>query len=486
MAAFFTFLGRLHPVLVHLPIGIILFALLLEFLSGRPERVGAKAADPLRAGLKPAADLALGLGVLAAIVSCCTGLLLSRSGDYDQDMVMTHQWLAIALTVVSAILYGQLRGRRATVSTKALSAVTLVLVFLTGHWGGSLTHGPGYLTTDLVKKPEPPALKPVADIQHAVVYTDLIQPVLHDNCYGCHSAARTKGGLRLDDPDHIRKGGKDGAVIVTRDPAASALIKRILLPLDDDHHMAPREKPQLTTAEVKLLQWWVAKGASFDKQVAQLPQDNDIHAVLGAFQDGTAGPVGTAAAASSTIADSDMPVSPVKPAPAGVLKRLEAAGARVLRISAGSNYLVVSFPADTLERDALAALSRIRDNVVELKCSDMPLGDELTAAAAGCPRLVRLWLDHTHVTGKGLGVLQGLNELRYLNLTGTAVDENGVRVLAKLPKLRELYLYQTNIQRAAWPALKAAFPHTLLDSGGYHLPRLDSDTAIIRPAPTSK
>jgi uncharacterized membrane protein len=145
MAAFFTFLGRLHPVLVHLPIGIILLALLLQVLSWRPSH----------AGLKPAADLSLGIGVLCAIVSCCTGLLLSRSGDYDQDLVNIHLWLAIGLTVTTAVLYGQVNGRPATRNARLLVAASLVLIFATGHFGGSLTHGPGYLTTDLKKKTHP-------------------------------------------------------------------------------------------------------------------------------------------------------------------------------------------------------------------------------------------------------------------------------------------------------------------------------------------
>ena len=475
MAAFFTFLGRLHPVLVHLPIGIILLALLLEVLSRRPSR----------AGLKPAADLALGIGVLCAIASCCTGLLLSRSGDYDQDSVNIHLWLAIALTVVTAVLYGQLNGRPATRNTKLLSGASLVLVFLTGHFGGSLTHGSGYLTTDLVKKPQPPALKPVADVQNAVLYTAMVAPVLHDNCYGCHSAGHSKGGLRLDDPSTILKGGKDGPVIVAGDTGSSLLLKRILLPLDDDHHMAPREKPQLTTAEVKLLRWWISSGASFDRQVAQLPQDNDIHAMLAAFHDGTAGPV-AASYAPTTVADSDMPATPIKPASAEAIKRLSGAGVLVLPISAGSNYLKVSFPADTIGRDALRALVLVREQLVELKCSDLPVGDSMVVFAASCPHLVRLWLDHTKITGKDLGKLDTLAGLRYLNMTSTAVDESAVRALANAKKLREIYLYQTNVSKSAWPALQAAFPHTVLDSGGYHLVKLTTDTAIVRPAPQKK
>jgi hypothetical protein len=141
----------------------------------------------------------------------------------------------------------------------------------------------------------------------------------------------------------------------------------------------------------------------------------------------------------------------------------------------------VSFPDDTIGRDALGALFLVHDQLVELKCSGLPLGDEIVALAAGCPHLVRLWLDHTKITGKDLGKLDTLGGLRYLDLTGTAVDENAVRALSPAKKLKEIFLYQTNVSRSAWPALRAAFPHTVLDSGGYHLMKLTSDTAIVRP-----
>src|SRR5580698_10369774 len=101
MAAALTFIGRLHPLLVHLPIGILLLAILLEALS---MRVGYTT-------LKPAADLSLLIGCCTALLSCCTGWLLSRTGDYDPGLVLVHQWLAISLTVISAGLYFVVRRR---------------------------------------------------------------------------------------------------------------------------------------------------------------------------------------------------------------------------------------------------------------------------------------------------------------------------------------------------------------------------------------
>jgi uncharacterized membrane protein len=469
MGAALTFIGRLHPLLVHLPIGILLLAILLEALSMRRDY----------AGLKPAADLSLLIGWCSAVLSCCTGWLLSRTGDYDPGLVVVHQWLAISLTVVTAGLYFALRGRAVGQWEALVMGVVVVLLVLTGHWGGSLTHGPGYLTAGLTSEKAQPTLRPVADIRSAIVYPSMVEPVLHDNCYGCHSAARVKGGLRLDGPDRILRGGKDGPVIVAGQSAASLLVKRIALPLDDEHHMAPKEKGQLTPVEIRLLRWWIDNGASFDKSVGGLPADTGMAAVWQAFHMGTAGPV--AGVAVLNVADSDLPMGPAPQAPAVAVQRLRAAGALVLPIAQGSNYLEVDCFSDTLGQEALKAIPMLKDQLVSLKCSWVRDGDELVAAAAACPRLVRLWLDHTAITGTNLGALRALVNLKYLNLTGTAVGAGDVGRLKGLPKLAELYLYQTKVGRGDWSGLRRDFLRVVLDSGGYEIPVLATDTAIVRP-----
>lgn len=469
MSAALTLIGRLHPLLVHLPIGILLLAMLLEALSARPSY----------AGLKPAADLSLLLGACSAVLSCCTGWLLSQTADYDAELLVVHQWLAISLTAASIGLYVVVRQRPVKRRDGVLMIVVLLLLVLTGHWGGSLTHGPGYLTADLGSEPSQPTLRPVADIQSAVVYVSMVQPVLHDNCYGCHSARRVRGGLRLDEPDRILRGGKDGAVIVKGQAAASLLIKRVELPVDDEHHMAPKEKGQLTPMEIRLLRWWIDNGASFDKPVGQLPRDTGVAAVLQAFHLGTAGPV--AGVAVMNVADSDLLVGPPAPqAPAEAVQRLRAAGVLVLPIAQGSNYLEVQCVSDSLGPDAMKAIPMLKEQLVSLKCSWVRAGDDLVAAAAACPRLVRLWLDHTAITGANLGDLRTLANLKYLNLTGTGVGAGDVAKLKGMPKLLDLYLYQTKVGRADWAGLQRDFPRAMLDSGGYAMPFLASDTAIVR------
>jgi hypothetical protein len=93
---------------------------------------------------------------------------------------------------------------------------------------------------------------------------------------------------------------------------------------------------------------------------------------------------------------------------------------------------------------------------------------------------VRLWLDHTAITGADLGELRTLANLKYLNLTGTGVGAGDVVKLKGLPKLAALYLYQTKVGRGDWDGLRRDFPRVVLDSGGYSIPFLTTDTAIVR------
>ena len=105
-------------------------------------------------------------------------------------------------------------------------------------------------------------------------------------------------------------------------------------------------------------------------------------------------------------------------------------------------------------------------------------------AAAGCPSLVRLWLDHTAITGSNLGELKALPNLKYLNLTATAVRAQDVQRLKGSPKLAELYLYGSRVAKGDWMELKREFPNVKLDSGAYTMPFLRTDTAIVRTPTT--
>ena len=97
-----------------------------------------------------------------------------------------------------------------------------------------------------------------------MVYSDIIQPILQEKCYSCHGPRKQKAKLRLDGKDNILRGGKDGKVVEAKLNEKPEMLRRILLPPDDEDHMPPKEKGQLSERQVMLIRWWLEKGADFN------------------------------------------------------------------------------------------------------------------------------------------------------------------------------------------------------------------------------
>src|SRR5690606_32568807 len=267
LSAISDLLGRFHPVLVHLPIGILLLACFFQILTIK-DRFTI---------LQPAIPVMFFWGMISAVLSCITGLMLYRSGDYEGVLVERHQWLGITVAIASLVLYMLYQLSIGERSARIFSITIIILITITGHLGGSLTHGPDFLTEGLDSGDEPEmVMKPIPDIQEAVIYKDVVQPLLQARCYNCHGSNKQKGKLRLDEQQYILKGGKDGPVIDPGKADESELIERLMLPLTDEDHMPPREKPQLTPSQISLLHWWISTGAPFDKKVKDLEQTDRI------------------------------------------------------------------------------------------------------------------------------------------------------------------------------------------------------------------
>jgi len=97
-----------------------------------------------------------------------------------------------------------------------------------------------------------------------------------------------------------------------------------------------------------------------------------------------------------------------------------------------------------------------------------------------------LQLNNTRITDKGLGLIKNLNKLQSLSLVGTKVTANGVIQLQSIKGLQSIYLYQTGVNKNDWPALQKAFPKTEVDSGGYVVPLLATDTTVVKAPKAAK
>lgn len=136
-------LGRFHPVTVHFPIALLLFA-----------AVGL-VADRL-AGTRRFDEMirwCLLAGAAAAVVTAGLGWLRAPYAGYTTELATTleqHRWLGVATAAV-AVLAAWLSERsrrpdpaRWVAAWRVLLIVAACLVALAGHWGGALIYGPDY------------------------------------------------------------------------------------------------------------------------------------------------------------------------------------------------------------------------------------------------------------------------------------------------------------------------------------------------------
>jgi uncharacterized membrane protein len=459
------FFGRFHPVFVHLPIGILLLACICILLSFKASFTT----------LKPAIPLMLLLGALSAIVSCVTGYLLANGGDYDGKLVSYHQWMGISVAILSAILWIIYKKVKSNGILGTVATVLVVLISITGHMGGSLTHGSDYLTAPLKTGGTAggPAIPAIANVQEAFVYQNAIQPLFKSRCYSCHGSEKQKGKLRLDEEVYILKGGEDGHTLVKGKADESELIKRILLPLSDEDHMAPKEKPQLTANEVTLLKWWINNGADFKKKFKELPQTDEIKPVLASLQKGEA--------AGGEIKNSDIPTEEVSAVDNTVLKKFTDAGITVIPIAQNTNYLSANFiNAQSMGKDVLDLIKSIDKQLLWLKLENSKVNDQTLTALKNCKNLTRLSLNNTQITDAGLMALKDLDQLQSLSLVGTKVTAKGINQLKKLQNLKFLYIYQTGVSKTDLASIKKLLPKVSLDTGNYKVPMVAQDTVVVK------
>jgi uncharacterized membrane protein len=414
------FLGRFHPLVVHLPIGLILLVPLLE-IAGR-----------VRPALLEAASFVLSLSLLSCLLALTLGYLLAYgSGDAGAG-VARHMWGGIALTLAvwGCVFLRAARGGLRGVYPWMLACVLLLLAW-TAHQGGSLTHGNNYLTEFL-----PGPLKRLGTVQAKTFaypdsfYAKHIYPVFDANCVACHGEGKVKANLRLDSFDRLMRGGEDGAVIIPGDPARSTLFKRITLPADDKKFMPSEGKPPLKAEEIAWIKAWIAQGAS--------PELKTLAGI--------------------SVREEEPPPPPVADYSGMMPQISQAAKSAGVTLGPVSKNLRDGLILNTVDAGAkfgdaqLAGLEKFAPYIVEVELGRTSVTDACFATLAKFSQLRAIHLEGTAVTGAGLAKLTQLPQLRYLNLSGTQVTQAAVAPLSSMKNLRHLYLYNTPAQ----PALTVA------------------------------
>ncbi len=193
-------------------------------------------------------------------------------------------------------------------------------------------------------------------------------------------------------------------------------------------------------------------------------------------------PPETASVAGSETQNAGLPAVTVSEPAADAIETLRAGGVAVLPVGRDQSFLSVNFVnAAAVSGRQRQALERLQENIVWLRFSGVPLNDSTLALLAGMKNLTRLHLDHTGIDDRALRYLQQSGHLAYLNLVGTKVTVAGVEALSGLPGLQKLFLYQTGVHPADLAVLSARLPGVKIDTGGYLVPVLTTDTTVVAP-----
>ena len=255
-----SFLGRLHPLVVHFPIGLLVAAWLMELLAWK-----RKSNE-----FTPAIKVLMVTGTLSSVIAVVFGLLLINTEDYGSEILPVHQWTGIATTVLAGIAtYACFRRSRWV--QRIWLTLTVAILTVAGHYGASLTHGEDYLTSVLPSAtPQEFATNqptfvlanqtgPLSETQIQELNLQ-VRTIFAHSCTNCHGEAKSKGDLRLDSKEAILKGGENGPVLVAGHPEKSDLVRRIKLPRSHKEAM-PSKGKGLTVQEIATIEYWVKQGA---------------------------------------------------------------------------------------------------------------------------------------------------------------------------------------------------------------------------------
>jgi len=426
-------IGRAHPLFLHFP--IVLFALWLIWVwvipkqrfqaSGLAEHIGEW--------------LLLSVAFTAALTALM-GVLLSKEPGYNPESLSWHKWSGACLSLILLLWYiFYQRLRRPGIV--AVSLLSLLVLLVAGHQGAAITHGDNFLLAPVYKG----RVKEKVPLDEAVIYRDMVQPVLEAKCMSCHNSSKSKGGLVMSSPELLLKGGKSGPVLDTSDANMSLLLQRVHLPEEDKKHMPPLGKPQLNDQELAILYNWIRGGANFKEKVTELDPTDTLRTIAGnLFRSDEQENYDFAAAGEDKI------------------RQLNTSYRSVYPLATGSPAIAVDFfGAAFFKPDQLKDLLAIKTQLVSLNLAKMPVTDDELSVIGELTNLRALDLSFTKVTGSGLSALEKLHHLKRISLTNTGVRRGDVQKLLTLKELREIYLWNSGLSVAEAGEIKKKYP--LLD-----------------------
>ncbi len=432
--------GRAHPLFLHFP--IVLFALFIIWIWIVPKKHfhSTELFDDIGKWL-------LLSTAFTAAITALMGVFLSKEPAYNQDSLQWHKWSGAFISLLSFLWYiFNDQVNRTKISLAAASIVSTMVVIIAGHQGASITHGDNFLLAPVYH--DQPRKK--VSFDEAVVFTDMVKPILDTKCTSCHNTKKAKGELVMETQQLLLRGGKDGALWDTTDVNMSLLLQRVHLPEEEKKHMPPAGKPQLNEQELTILYNWIKHGANFKIKVTDLEPTDTLRLIAGNIFRNSAEEetYDFAGASEKTIQQLNTNYRAVYP----LAKESPAVAA---------DFFGTSF----FKPNQLKDLLEIKTQLVSLNLDKMPVTDNDLQTIGQFTNLRKLNLSFSKITSNGLSALDKLNHLKNLSITNTPIKKEDIEKLATLKELHHIYVWNTGISVADANGIRKKYPFLDLETG---------------------
>lgn len=459
------FFGRFHSLIVHLPIGFLILGAAFFLLSYFKKYNFLINALPI----------ILTLGAISALFSVIIGVFLAKEGGYPEQTLFWHRWMGIAVALGS---FGALYFVRKVLKTenpetnsinlqkenkKRIGLVLgglVLLISITGHLGGTLTHGENYLVEyapeflknlilngegEKSKSPMP------SDPDSTLVFQHILSPAITQKCASCHNESEKKGGLDLSRIEAMEIGGDNGPVFEKGSPHLSELFTRVTLDPSSRKYMPPKGDP-LSFSEITLLSFWIENGMPLDLSVTseEIPENIKL-LIQEAYQVSTQKKPYYEKVQVELVAEE-------------VLNSIRENGFKVDAISEENNLLEV-VAKGKLTQENINSLQAIQGQITWLDLGESGIEDSWLSSFDQFSNLTRLVLDNNSITDKAMVPIGKLEHLESINLYNTSVGDSGLKILLTPKSLKRIYLWNTKVSKGVVDSLIKEHPGLLIDLG---------------------
>ncbi len=435
------FTGRLHPVVLHLPITLTLLLIPASLIVQH---------HPENKLLKDYTDALIHYNALLATLTALAGFLLAANGGYEKDLLSNHKWLGVGVAFISHGLIYLNKLKIKFILWNGAVITSALLILFGSHLGGSLTHGEDFLAFTSEKKQS--ILIP-SITENTTILQGAIQPVLNAKCISCHNDQKAKGGLNMKDINSMLKGGKTGALWVSGDPEKSLMIERMLLDLDDKNHMPPKGKAQLSSVEIAIFKEWIHKGASPKLTFHALADQDTLRKLITKLIESLP--------KAETIKEYNF-----KSASSKTIEKLNNPFRHIYSFANNSPALIVEFYLkEKYGHASLQELKDISDQIIQLSLAGMPADDQSFDIISGFSHLEKLNLNATSITGKGIDKLRSCKQLEQVSVANTSLGYDEISSLASIPSIKKLFVWKTKLKIEEIESLRKKFPKIQWDNG---------------------